>query len=88
MKQFARYSWLIQLIATTVILLFGFNYTNGKNCQLLNQTALKSDKNEMDIVELRKTNTMIYEEMLREIHKIDKSLEHLTVDIEYLKGKQ
>lgn len=88
MKHISKFSWLIQIVLTTVILLFGFNYTNGKNCQLLEQTALTTKQNVIDIVELRKADEKVYEKLVDEIHQLDKSIVELTVEIKYLKDKR
>jgi len=88
MKQISKFSWLIQIVLTTIVLLFGFNYTNGKNCQLLEQTAVITKQNTIDITELRKADEKVYEKLVNEIHQLDKSIVELTVEIRYLKDKR
>ena len=83
MKVLNQMSWLIQLIVTTIILLFGFNYTNGKNCQLLEQTAITAKQSVVDIIELRKADEKTYEKLICSIHQLDKTIAILNAKIEY-----
>jgi peptidoglycan hydrolase CwlO-like protein len=74
MKTLSNYSWIIQIIVTIIILLFGFNYTNGKNFQNIEENTKRVEKCENNFNELREV-----------IHKLDKSIDHLNLELKYMR---
>jgi ribosome recycling factor len=78
----------IQIIVTVAILLFGFNYSNGQQAQVVKDTSQKIEECRIEIKSIRADQTTTIKELTQMIQEVKLALVELKTETKYLSQRR